>query len=452
MKRNFKRVAFVVLIIVVGTFLGWRLILSYDISRALSRIRAADQPTNHEEIDAWQGSVPDHKNAALVMEEAFALIRTFQDSRTNEVYRFKIPRKVESIDSGQLRLLADYVELNSSAIEKTAEALRLPQCRYFIDHALGVSAPLPHLAKLKRIAQILEYQALVSGQNRDFKKASIAVETTVGLARTLDDEAIVISQSVRCSLLKIATGIFQRRVNCDKLSADELSALAGIFAIVGGKTNLMARALIGERAMLAPYFRMSIAEAQRISGAEEESDQTPAQPMLSGRRSLLMTVTGFMDRDLRFYLTVMETNIVVAGLPSPENLAFSENLDHASEVAKRKLFMFSAMNLPSLSRTVSKEVSAIASVRLAGAAVAVERFRNANGRLPGSLSEIPSGDFPLPAIDPFDEKPLRYRQLSVGYLIYSVDTDGHDDGGRERPERSKSTDKISYDLTFFVER
>ena len=42
--------------------------------------------------------------------------------------------------------------------------------------------------------------------------------------------------------------------------------------------------------------------------------------------------------------------------------------------------------------------------------------------------------------------------LLSGYLIYSVDEDKHDDEGRERPERIKSTDKTSYDLTFTVER
>jgi hypothetical protein len=54
--------------------------------------------------------------------------------------------------------------------------------------------------------------------------------------------------------------------------------------------------------------------------------------------------------------------------------------------------------------------------------------------------------------DPFEGGPLRYRRLSKGYVLYSVDRDGHDDGGREKPERRKSSDQTSYDITFTVER
>jgi len=35
---------------------------------------------------------PDRENAALVMTQAFALMRTFPDQRSNEVSRFKSPR------------------------------------------------------------------------------------------------------------------------------------------------------------------------------------------------------------------------------------------------------------------------------------------------------------------------------------------------------------------------
>jgi hypothetical protein len=151
-------------------------------------------------------------------------------------------------------------------------------------------------------------------------------------------------------------------------------------------------------------------------------------------------------------LKTLETNIPVASLSPPDNLVFEENLEKAGDVARRKFLMLSMLNLPSMSRAVTREVSATACLRLASASIAVERFRIANRRLPASLSEISAGDFPLPPIDPFDGRPLRYRQLPKGYVIYSVDADRHDDNGRERPERKKSTDKSSYDLTFTVER
>jgi hypothetical protein len=109
------------------------------------------------------------------------------------------------------------------------------------------------------------------------------------------------------------------------------------------------------------------------------------------------------------------------------------------------------MFLPSLSRTIVREASTQAVIKLATTALAVERFRLDQGRLPGDLKELTPQFIDAVPTDPFDGASLRYHRLARGYVIYSVDADGHDDGGREPPEYKKSTDKTSYDLTFIVE-
>jgi hypothetical protein len=52
------------------------------------------------------------------------------------------------------------------------------------------------------------------------------------------------------------------------------------------------------------------------------------------------------------------------------------------------------------------------------------------------------------------QETVRNRQqvVRIGYKIYSVDAEGHDDGGRERPVSKKPGDKQTYDITFIVER
>jgi hypothetical protein len=74
--------------------------------------------------------------------------------------------------------------------------------------------------------------------------------------------------------------------------------------------------------------------------------------------------------------------------------------------------------------------------RCAVAAVAAERYRLRHGTWPASLAAlVPEFLRQVPA-DPYDGQPLRYRRLPDGVLIYSVSTDGQDDGGtinRENP-------------------
>jgi hypothetical protein len=47
---------------------------------------------------------------------------------------------------------------------------------------------------------------------------------------------------------------------------------------------------------------------------------------------------------------------------------------------------------------------------------------------------------------------LPYHRLAKGHVIYSLGSDGHDDGVREQPADWKSNDKATYDITFIVER
>jgi hypothetical protein len=61
--------------------------------------------------------------------------------------------------------------------------------------------------------------------------------------------------------------------------------------------------------------------------------------------------------------------------------------------------------------------------------------------VPKFLNKVP--------IDPFDDQPIRYQRPEPGYLRYSVDVDGHDNGGRQRNEVKSGQ---PYDGCFIVMR
>jgi hypothetical protein len=67
--------------------------------------------------------------------------------------------------------------------------------------------------------------------------------------------------------------------------------------------------------------------------------------------------------------------------------------------------------------------------RCAVVAVAVERFRRANGRWPATLGEVVPRHLAALPRDPFDSQPLKLASRPDGVVIYSVGPDGADDGG-----------------------
>ena len=62
--------------------------------------------------------------------------------------------------------------------------------------------------------------------------------------------------------------------------------------------------------------------------------------------------------------------------------------------------------------------------------MAVERFRLANDRWPERLEDLVPAYLSKIPIDPFDGRPLRFRRLKDGVIIYTVGEDQKDDGGQ----------------------
>ncbi len=149
----------------------------------------------------------------------------------------------------------------------------------------------------------------------------------------------------------------------------------------------------------------------------------------------------------------LETNISLASLPFPRNLAACTNLANQQKIeANRHNYILSRLLVPDLDRILIRESECAARLITAQAALAVERFRLTNGRLPKDLNELVPRSFPAVPLDPFDGAPLRYKPLAKGCVVYSIGPDGHDDGGREPPIGRRSTEHVPEDITITLER
>jgi hypothetical protein len=267
----------------------------------------------------------------------------------------------------------------------------------------------------------------------------------------LDNEPVVISKLVRIAILNMAEKALERRLNAGNLTDAEMKHLGELFA-ESAKTNQIANGLIGERAIFMQYFRMSYAEWKRLSNSGLDNSSSQDGPPLQGPQPFIFKFTGLFEREQRFYLQTMETFISFAE-NCPKNFSQITNLqEQIWRPIGHNHYIILSMLMPAVGMASEKEINGLAQVRTAQAALAVERFRLAHGRLPENLNELVPQFLSTVPSDPFDGAPLRYHRLAKGYVIYSVGSDGHDDGGREKPADWKSSDKTTYDITFTVER
>jgi hypothetical protein len=448
--RVMGRVCWICMLLVLCVFAVWRILLYREVNSRFARIRAAGFPVSGAELNDWCPSVPDRENGALVLTQAFALLRAFPDRRSNEVAEPSILSHTNVWTPATRGLVEAYVQTNARALAKVREALLFPRFRYPVDFGYGPGTPLPHLRGLKDMGLLAALGAALDAEEGRSEEWPEQVNLELRLAETVDGEPIVISYLVRKSIVRMAVKATERSLNriiptdevCKQLQAEFSHA---------SETNLLPLALVGERAMTIPIFRLSWKESQG-STQDNEPDNGPREPQhYSGKPMTFLWLTGFFERDLNFYLETMEKTISLAALPSPASLTLTNYIQSRDEVAEKKMYILSGLVLP-LSRLTAVEASTQASIRLAVTALAVERFRLDRGRLPSDLKELTPQFIDAVPTDPFDGAPLRYRRLARGYVIYSIDADGHDDGGREAPERRKSGDNSTYDITFVVER
>jgi hypothetical protein len=439
------------LCLVVVWFAVWRALLYREIDRRFATIRVAGLPTSGQELNAWRLQVPDSENGALILTQAFALTRTFPDNRSNLVVAPELLNRTNQWSAEIHEMVSEYVLTNAAAIAKACEAARFPQFRFSADFSYAMETELPHLGGLKNLARIVALQSALAAEDGHADEWPDRTVLLLNLASTIDEEPTIISHLVRNAIVRMAVTVTERGMNRAVPDNEACKKLQDAFARVG-QTNLLARALIGERAMDIRIFRLSWSEIQNFKQNGEGENQPRKPQHYSGKPQFVFWLSGFFERDLNFYLQTMDKGISLAKLPPPENLALTNALREASQMAQTNRYIYSAMLLPAFASVARREASTQAQVELAQVALAAARFHNAHGQWPENLKELTPQFLDSVPADPFDGAPLRYRLLNKGCIIYSIDSDGHDDGGHEGPDRRKSTDTNSYDITFTVER
>jgi len=114
---------------------------------------------------------------------------------------------------------------------------------------------------------------------------------------------------------------------------------------------------------------------------------------------------------------------------------------------------FSAIMLPSLERAVELRFRVIAVRRAAATTLAIRLFELEHGRRPHSLAELAPNYLPAIPADPFagDGRALGYLPDAPVPMLYSINSDGVDDGGEYELGENGVPDNDSKDLVFFLD-
>ena len=408
--------------LVLVLFFGGSFALYYFNSKSaveaeLAAIKKRGFPTSPVELEAWYKKVPAESNAALVLQEAYALHVEPGADNPQEIGK---ELKVGEPLSEELRTAAEnYLKDNAEALEQIHLAAQLKEGRFPVDLSTGFSALLPHLAHMKRLSILMKWQVIYQSAEGKRPEAVQTLEDGFAMAAVLEEEPLYISALVRIAMTALMMPAMERLVTEHQLTETELLRLEAMIdrALAGGRKSML-RGMVGERAMGLSAFDMKARTVFNLGGGggTPSAADLGMEVLFDVRRAL-----GMHNRDRMFYMQRMGENEAALTNDYPEMLRTAEEVaDRITEMKAHRLrYIISGMLLPALSKGAQKEALLAAQLRCAQAALAIERFRLKNGRLPEVKELVPDYLAEWPN-DTVDGEPIDYERQTKGYVLTSL--------------------------------
>jgi hypothetical protein len=371
----------------------------------------------------------------------------------NELDAFgrKNPRKdLTETDADAIRAKLDSAEIRE-ILGILHRALGRPKCSFGLDYSKGAVLSMPHLMMMQSAARLLALEAWSRAAQRDGAGALDSVRDGFRIGGTCLGDGLLISYLVAMA----CDGLTLNWAGATLAKVDPASiSLAGMDALSG---DLSVR-----RAELRPAFLHTV-DAERIA-----MGSWGFEGLLSGGLdpSLVLAVANnaggsglgmlkamaarcyvwlgrpILKEDYRIYLELMMEFRRLAAQPC--DAAGAEAARRFIEGVPRYAVL-TRQTAPAFQMCLPKAGEYEALLDVACAGLAVERHRAKTGAYPGRLADATGGS--APAMDPFSNRELAYKPAEKGCLVYSVGSDGRDNGGRRKGGGAKE-----YDIVWEVAR
>jgi len=429
------------LLLLLVWFAFFRISAHRDVTRRLGQLRAQGYPMSLAELGQRYTLAPGADNAADYYLTAFSHYEAWNDEAREGlpwVGRGQRPTRTGVMEPEIAERAERFLADNEKTLSLLHEAVAIESSRYPIDFEEEIGAGVSWLGDVRKHAFLLSLEALAACERGDPNQALASVQATLALARSLNTP-ILIHRLVNIAVQALAYRSSEHIVNRVSLTDEQLRVLSNWLEAADDSQG-QRDALIGERCFGVDIFQGSTGHLAAHFGG-------------SGKLMTLVVIPrrllGLHDRDLLGYLDLMEGYIDAAKLPPCERLAQCESLRKA-----RPQGLLTRELTPAFVRVFQLEIRHVAHRRAAQAALAIERYRLAEGGIPLALSDLVPTYLDAVPVDPFDGQNLRYRlREETGYVVYSVGEDLTDDGGTEHDDRKRNADnEIIWDVTFIVER
>ena len=433
-------------VLLAATYEGYRLWASGRLRAELEAIRRAGYPATCAELNEWYKTPPAGENAAEVYEEAFRRMVDPHEEKAEllpVIGLAELPPPGEPLPPEMKNVAAEHLCRNEDALNLLEKAAALEQCRYRVDLSRGLATFIPHLPDVQEAAVLLQLASIVYADDGNSTGAVRCLRSLLGLAQSLRNEPTIISQLIRIVCKRMSIDALKRVLLAAELTDVQLAALARGYAEAEDPRS-MTRGLVGERCMFVDVANMRQKDVAAFMAGYMSGEDSHSLALVC----FIWKAAGLRDLDAAKGLDLLGEAVAASQEPLPARIKAAQAVEYrvAALLEHKWLHPVSRTLMPAVGRAMEADARTIAKLRAARTALAVERYRIAKGILPDELAELVPSYLESTPEDPFDGNPIRYKKLPRGYVVYSIGTDGKDDGGVEDGDDGEP------DTTFKLER
>jgi hypothetical protein len=297
-----------------------------------------------------------------------------------------------------------------------------------------IATLLPHLQQCRNLVALLIHESMRRNQRGDSKGALTACRAALNVARSIGAEPFYVPHLVRIACTILVCQAIERTMGQGEPSPEDLSALQTLLETEDAFPALLI-ATRGERAAVHKVFEGI--ERGELTATELESLSSGGRHSQSHRLKDTLISLWRMDtrEDHALFLSFMTQYVKAAHLPMHEQAAAEKKIEQEvrTQVAVNTLpgttAMITRLLLPAMSKMGEAFRREHAYLRCMIVALAAERYRQEKKTWPDNIDQLCPQFLTAVPLDPFDGKPLRYRRVQDGVIIYSVGEDVTDNGG-----------------------
>jgi hypothetical protein len=320
-------------------------------------------------------------------------------------------------------------------IEKLRQDSALPDSRFPVIYTTDDPAEilLPHLACVKRYAQVLQLRATAELQNGHADKALNDVKLILRLTDSVRTEPFLITHLVRIATVNIALQPVWEGMAAHQWSEAQLAELNAELAKLDflADYKLTMRGEMVFQGGIIDYLRRHPDQLPNMSG----DGNVVKRSFMARIRWHLIPSGWYYQNRLRCTRPMVELYIPLAdtnrGIISPKATLHADAAVQAETRRPDRYNVIEKMLLPALGNAAKRFAYGQESVDLARVAIALERFRLAQGEYPGTLDALEPRFLEKLPQDIINGQPLHYHRTFDGkFLLYSVGWNETDDDGQ----------------------